>query len=114
MAEAIDKGANVDEAGFDGWTPITLSASRKDVKAVELLLEKGADVEACDGGGNTSLFWAAYMEDYELVDILLSAGADPCHYKRRAQSAAVIARRTGKEKLIRLFGPCPKEPHSGR
>jgi ankyrin repeat protein len=42
----IAAGANLDDRGMNGWTPLHLAAVRNDVEAVKLLIKAGADVNA--------------------------------------------------------------------
>ena len=44
VKELIDGGADVNEAGEQGWTPLNWAAGKGDVGMVTLLVEKGADV----------------------------------------------------------------------
>jgi uncharacterized protein len=50
----IERGANVNEPGGMGVTPLHLAASRGDGRLVELLLEKGANITARMDDGSTA------------------------------------------------------------
>jgi len=55
----IDKGAQVNAKGYDGYTPLHCAVSRIQAKIVRLLCDHGADVEACDNDGWRPLELAA-------------------------------------------------------
>lgn len=43
LAALIEAGANMNERGFNGWTPLHLAAMRDDERAMGILLAAGAD-----------------------------------------------------------------------
>jgi len=55
----IDKGAQVNAKGYDGYTPLHYAVSRIQANTVRLLCDHGADVEACDNDGWRPLELAA-------------------------------------------------------
>lgn len=72
----IEAGAKVD-VGHPG-TPLMESASKEDVRLVELLIASGADVNVQDERDASSAYsLAAELGHQKLKQILLAAGADP-------------------------------------
>ncbi len=51
----LDKGANVNKAGSDGFTPLHIAAQFGFDEIVKLLLEKGADITIKTSDGKTAL-----------------------------------------------------------
>ena len=51
----LDKGAEVDRADEDGFTPLYIACQNGHVDAARLLLEKGAEVDRATKKGSTPL-----------------------------------------------------------
>src|SRR5438045_491336 len=58
VRSALGKGADVNAADANGWTPLHFAAQAQSAQVVRLLLESGGDVHAPDRQGNTVL-WRA-------------------------------------------------------
>ena len=67
----LKKGANVNAAGEDGWTPLMLAVRAGKLAAVEALLGAGADVAAQNQQGSTALHLAAINGKADICGLLL-------------------------------------------
>jgi ankyrin repeat protein len=71
----LAKGADVNAAGENGFTPLMQAAGRGDPKMVKLLLDHGANARAKDSEERTALYPALLSEDRDTIQLLL-AGID--------------------------------------
>ena len=71
----LGKGADVNMADADGWTPIHWAAHRGHIEVVRILLDRGADPNSEDGSKCTPLHWAAFYGHKKVVQLLLRRGA---------------------------------------
>ena len=69
----LDHGADVEEMGGNGRSPLRDAALRGDTAIVSLLLSKGALADAADPNGDTALMYAA---DAATAELLLQSGAN--------------------------------------
>ena len=74
---AHSKGANLNEEGERGETPILLASQNANYEVVDYLCENGADASISDGKGHSILHQPASDGEIERVKALLSRGADP-------------------------------------
>jgi ankyrin repeat protein len=72
----LERGANVNQAGGGGITPLMLAAREQDAGLVRLLLDHGADIEARSQSGETALSLAAMAGRLDTIRLLLERGAD--------------------------------------
>jgi hypothetical protein len=70
----LAKGAAVDQASNDGFTPLAIAAEDGHERCVELLLAKGAAVNQATNYGQTPLFMATLNGHEKCVQLLLRAG----------------------------------------
>ena len=78
IRKLVEDGANVDEPGIDGTTPLCCAAMWGFTEAAETLLDFGAEVNACcPGTGATPLHLAAFQAKGKVIMLLLERGADP-------------------------------------
>jgi ankyrin repeat protein len=64
-------GANVDEARFDGCTPLWIASQMGHDHIVKILLQKGAFVDAIRNDGSSPLFKASHKGHSAVVHELL-------------------------------------------
>jgi ankyrin repeat protein len=78
IEDAVASGANIDERGDDGWTPLMIAASyNRRPEAIKAIVSAGADVNARDDGGWTPLMLAArHNANPEVIKTLVGLGAD--------------------------------------
>lgn len=78
----IDAGADVNEQGPDGWTPLMALCwgidfyEKGSVAPLEMLIAAGADLRASNVNGNTILMYAAQSGTANRVGCLIGAGAN--------------------------------------
>jgi ankyrin repeat protein len=79
MRLLIERGADPNLKGLNGWTPLMMAsaAERPDPAVVRFLLEKGADPRARDNNGRGVLDWALTQGENEVTRVLRDAGATP-------------------------------------
>ncbi|MBT4803776.1 MAG: hypothetical protein HON78_02090 [Legionellales bacterium] len=72
----IEKGADVNAADQDGYTPLNWAAARGHTEIALALIEKGADVNATNKYGETPIHQATRYSYTEILIALIAAGAD--------------------------------------
>ena len=73
----LEKGADFNEVGADGRTPLIIALERRDRGGVHLLLDHDPDVNLVETDREHTPLMLAAKEGYlEFVDHFLSAGAD--------------------------------------
>jgi ankyrin repeat protein len=85
----LDEGANTNEAGPDGITPLMAAAEVGSLDAMKMLLDRNADVNAKNTSGSTALMWS--VTDPRKVRLLLDRGADVNVAARSGRTALIIA-----------------------
>jgi ankyrin repeat protein len=76
ITQLLEKGADVNAATRDGWTPLYEASRNGHVDVAKLLLEKGADVNAATRDGWTPLNRASSNGHVDVAKLLLEKGAD--------------------------------------
>ncbi|MBX2874823.1 MAG: ankyrin repeat domain-containing protein [Saprospiraceae bacterium] len=71
----LDKGAKVNAATKDGWTPLMEAADEGHMEIVKLLLDKGANINASTKSGYTPLMVAVDEGYGEVAKYLIQKGA---------------------------------------
>jgi ankyrin repeat protein len=73
----LDRGADPNDAGGRGITPLMMAAAaaEPDANIVRLLVDRGANVTAADEDGRTALDWALMQGDTTAAQALRQAGA---------------------------------------
>jgi hypothetical protein len=71
----LAKGADINTADSEGFTPLMRAAQRGLVDTMELLIDRGADLEVKNHQGETALMTAARARVWEAVELLLSRDA---------------------------------------
>jgi ankyrin repeat protein len=72
----LEKGASIDIANDEGFTPLQMAANMDNCEAISLLLQHCAAVEARSVAGPTALQYAAWKGHWIAFDLLLIGGAD--------------------------------------
>ena len=72
----LDKGADAEARGHNGFTALAMAAEHGNVAMVKLLLEKGANVGAKDETGETALVLTARSGNPEITELLLRRTSD--------------------------------------
>jgi len=74
--QLLDAGANVNQTGAEGCTPLMYAASRGHIEACQQLLNAGATVDQATTWGMTPLMAAAQDGHARICSLLLERGAD--------------------------------------
>lgn len=73
----LEKGADVNAAGFRNLSALHYAAWNGCNKVVKLLIDKGADLETIDKWGDSPLAWSAMKGQSASVRLLIESGANP-------------------------------------
>jgi quinoprotein dehydrogenase-associated probable ABC transporter substrate-binding protein len=76
IAFLIDRGADVNKLGVEGYAPIHLAARNENPKVIEALVERKADVNRKDKDGYTALQYAVLRNSPPAVKALAAHHAD--------------------------------------
>lgn len=101
----IAKGADINERGADGKTPL-IYAVAADTGIVRALVAKGADVNARDNEGQTAVLAAIKSfspSKPQTVQFLLEKGADPNAADDKGETPLIAAARQGDVPLVRVL-----------
>jgi ankyrin repeat protein len=73
----LNAGAEVNERGVNGETPLMFAARDGSLQALNLLLKRGASINAKEAlRGTTALMWAVEQKHSDAVKLLIEHGAD--------------------------------------
>jgi len=86
----LDKGADVNLADDDGYTPLMLAAQYGHADVVKRLLKKGANAKARTKTGHTALT-LVWGTDGKVVPMLIKAGADPNARNNDGETPLLVA-----------------------
>ncbi len=100
VSELLRRGADVNQRGYRGMTPLQKIAKlgygeAHSRRLVTLLLDAKADVDARDARGETALMAAARANRGAVVQLLMARGADATVTDCAGQTALDIARSAG-------------------
>ena len=100
VSELLRRGADVNQRGYQGITPLQKMAKMgygeaRSQRLVTLLLDAKADVDARDARGATALMAAARANRGAVVQLLMARGADTTVTDCAGQTALDIARSVG-------------------
>ena len=76
LRNALKDGADVNEIGGHGFTPLIFAVRDNNLSACHILVENKANVNAQDKRGETALMYAADQGNRPIVQFLLDSGAD--------------------------------------
>jgi uncharacterized protein len=99
----LKSGANVNDPGPDGATPLIWAVNRENLPMAELLLTSGAKPDATSRYHVTPLNVAAETGNAAILERLLAAGADPNGTSEEGQTALMTAARNGKTDAVRVL-----------
>ena len=94
----IERGAKIYK---EGWSPLHYAATGPEPRIVALLLDKGAPIDALSPSQSSPLMMAVTYGTEATVELLLARGADRQLRNDRGHDAATLAKRAGKEFLVR-------------
>lgn len=72
----LSRGARVNAADRDGFTPLHVAAMVGDYPLVEFLADNGADVNARAADGSTTVYRAWLNDEMDICHLLVNRGAD--------------------------------------
>jgi len=108
LEQAIQQGANLDDADESGQTALHFSADIGCIQCMRLLLAAGANVNATDQDGIGVLQTAVVAGiDVEGVRVLLEGGADPDAEDDDGDSPRSTVLEEGRSELVELFALYP-------
>ena len=99
----VDAGADVNESGPDGTTPLHWAAYGGDVEVTRLLLEAGAVANTGNRYGVRPLSLACVSGSPGVVEALLDAGANPNSTLTEGETALMTAARSGNADVVELL-----------
>jgi len=71
----IAAGANLEDTGYQGMTPLMEAARTGQTRIARLLLLRGAKIDATDNLGRTAISWAAIAGHEDCIALLIEKGA---------------------------------------
>lgn len=108
----VKNGADVNFIKEQGWVKVNLlitAVNKKNVDAVNILLENVADVNWKDGFNSTALMYAANTGNINIVKMLLDKGADIKHKDDQGNDAISTARQAKHNDIVKLLEAALKE-----
>ncbi len=100
----INQGADLEQLNQDGWTPLSLAASRGHLETVWLLLERGANLEhQVKHHGWAPLSMAASNGHAETAQLLLDRGATIDRQDIYGETPLLVAAKRAKLNVVRLL-----------
>lgn len=108
---AAARGAELDEPGRDGMSPLMWAAQANDLQIARLLLEAGADANLGNRFGMTPLWLAATSSSPELVELLLLHGAGADVGLPHGETPLMAAARAGDAGSIELLLAAGADPN---
>lgn len=101
----LEKGVPINACCIvSGQTSLYQAAyDRNNAETIRLLLDYGANSNKAENDGNTPLMIAAQYGSVKMVQDLLNGGADSSAENRQGERARDIARKNGREDIVRLL-----------
>ena len=85
----LDRGADPNEPGYEGMTPLIVAAIGGLAEVAAALLDRGAEIDRCDDCCHTALVHSISQRNDEVTDLLLKRAANPALENWLAFSFAV-------------------------
>lgn len=112
VAANLQAGANPNAKSDEGWSAISLAASRNDKESnliVQFLIAAGADIDMRDPKGETPVMNAITNNNVELVKILIQSGADMHSVNAMGRDVRAFAEYFGNPDMIKLVNDAIEE-----
>ncbi|KAF6782348.1 hypothetical protein CMUS01_16724 [Colletotrichum musicola] len=104
IEEMIQQGVKPDVKNIRGETPLWIAAGLGHNTVVKLLAQRrDVDVNSRSVSGRSPVFWPASSGDEPIVATLMEAGADPTFMDCDGNTAIMIARKNGHEKIAKML-----------
>ncbi|MET1114662.1 MAG: ankyrin repeat domain-containing protein [Comamonas sp.] len=100
VRKLLERGAAVNQQGWNALHYATSAALPDSLAIVQLLVRKGATVDAPSPNGTTALMMAAQYSSEEVVAQLLKYGADPLAKNQRGWTAVEFARQASRDYMV--------------
>ena len=114
----IAAGADVNEFGGNGWTPVMFAAFNGRTEVIEVLAVAGADLEAREaqywGNGKLPIHLAVCRGHLGALKALIAAGADVNGRTRNFWSALEMANHYGYKHIVRELTGVEPDEEGGR
>ena len=85
----IEKGADVSAKGFNGRTPLLMTAVSGKVECLKTLLHHGAQINSTDDNNDTALTLAADLGHMACVEALLEHETVDIHVRHQSKNQAI-------------------------
>jgi len=96
----LDAGADPNQKGWEGWTPLHDAACNWNPEIAELMIRRGASLTVTNDLGETPLHVAVAFGRLELVKVFLDAGADVDVPVFQGETVLHYASRRGNMKVL--------------
>lgn len=103
MASEGCSGADINQSGTNGMTPLIKAARAARLDLVDELIHLGADLEARNTDGNTALWLACYGNNPDVVRRLISAGIKLNNQNDNGATALMYCASSGRSELVQVL-----------
>ncbi|MBI5633304.1 MAG: ankyrin repeat domain-containing protein [Nitrospirae bacterium] len=106
----LDRGADIDTIGSDGWTPLMRASREGYVSTASILIRHGANINVCDHDGLTAFIIASQAGHSKIMELLNRSRTEPQAKKVMAPQGINSANELPNDPKIRQMG-LPSKPH---
>ncbi|KAL6886872.1 Pfs, NACHT, and ankyrin domain protein [Trichoderma evansii] len=104
IKQLIHEGINPDMKNIKGETPLWIAAANGREAIVKNLAQRtDVDVNSMSISGRSPLFWPSWRGYERVVAILMEAGADPRYADMDGNTAVIVAKQNGHERVARIL-----------